>query len=220
MPHQWRTETTYNTISTMATNALRQTLKCNCGHTQIAVNSSDVLRLVCYCKDCRGYYNTLNGLAVATKLPNQVETAVPPRPAPLDAWGGCDYTHVIESSDVKVLEGQENLEVGKIREKSGVKRFYAKCCSTPICSVGPSGTFLFNTNLIDEANKAPVKYRIIGRNALAPANSNSAPRPPMSWSVPFSWFWTMMRRMPKDKTAPLPFAVPETIKVFENFKEG
>jgi hypothetical protein len=202
----------------MATNALRQTLKCNCGHTQIAVNSSDVLRLICYCKDCRGYYNTLNDLASTTKLPSQVETAAPPRPAPLDAWGGCDYTHVIGSSDIKVLEGQENIAVGKIHDKSGIKRLYASCCSTPICSVGPSNTFLFNTNLIDEANRVPVRYRIIGRNALS--SEDKSPRPPMSWSVPLSWFWTMMKRMPKDKTALLPFAVPDTIKVFENFKEG
>jgi hypothetical protein len=198
--------------------SLRQTLQCSCGHTKIAVNSSDVLRLICYCKDCRGYYNTLNELASSsTKDPSHPEqAATASRPAPLDAWGGCDYTHVIEPDTVKVLEGQETVGVGKIRDKSAVKRIYATCCYTPICSVGPSGTFLFNTALIEEANRAPVRYRIIGRNAL----SSDEPRPSMSWSVPLNWLWTMSRRMPKDKTAPSPFNVPDTINVFDNFKQG
>jgi hypothetical protein len=196
--------------------SLRQTLHCRCGHTKIAVNSSDVLRLICYCRDCRGYYNTLNQLASSSKALDHPEEAPTLRPAPLDAWGGCDYTHVIEPECIKVLEGQETIGVGKIRDKSAIKRFYATCCCTPICSVGPSGTFLFNTALIDEANRAPVRYRIIGRNAL----SSDEPRPSMSWSVPLSWLWTMLRRMPKDRTAPLPFNLSDNIKVFDNFTEG
>ena len=48
------------------------TAKCTCGKVQAAIHTlqqSPPLRIVCYCKDCRGYYQTLNHMAGAEGLP-------------------------------------------------------------------------------------------------------------------------------------------------------
>lgn len=192
----------------MQLHSLRQTIQCCCGQTKLAVDAPDVLRLVCYCKDCRGYYKTLNELA----LKDEKRDA---SPASIDPWGGCDYIHLYPR-DLKVVQGSENLSIGKIREKSMINRVYCKCCYTPIFSMGGSNSCLLNTALVDVTNKPPVQFRIIGRNSLPGAS-----KPQISWSVPFSWFFTMPGRIPgKDKITPLPLEFPKEVKVFENFKEG
>jgi hypothetical protein len=48
------------------------TARCRCGKVQVAVQTLErapPLRLVCYCKDCRGYYETLNRIAAEKDLP-------------------------------------------------------------------------------------------------------------------------------------------------------
>lgn len=59
--------------------ALRTNITCKCGAVKVAIDSPSALRLVCYCKDCRGYYNTLNAAAVKNKLQEA---------ATLDPFGG------------------------------------------------------------------------------------------------------------------------------------
>lgn len=77
---------------------------------------------------------------------------------------------------------------------------------------------------MDDANKPPTKYRIIGRDAFKKAaesaeNGNNK-RPSMSWSVPLSWFWTMPGRIRKDMKDPLPIDLPEKPETLKNFKRG
>lgn len=61
------------------TTPLRQVVACKCGQIKLKIDSPSALRIVCYSKDYRGYYQTLNAQA---KLKNQ-----PPH-ATLDDWGG------------------------------------------------------------------------------------------------------------------------------------
>ena len=61
------------------TSPIRQAIKCKCGKVNLNIDSPSALRFVCYSKDYRGYYNTLNEQAKANKhQPN----------AALDPWGG------------------------------------------------------------------------------------------------------------------------------------
>lgn len=179
---------------------LSQNFTCQCRKVNLSVESSDVLRLVCYCKDCRGYYNTLN------KLEGSKPNAI------LDPWGGCDYTH-LQPSELTVNAGKVYLNACKIRPNSPINRVYTTCCHTPIFSVGPSKTLLLNSNLLQE--KPDVTFRIIGREAIKNKDA-----PSMSWSVPFSWFWTMPRRIHKDKLSPTPVEIPKEPVVLENFQPG
>lgn len=190
----------------------RATIQCRCGQTNIVIDSPNALRLVCYCKDCRGYYNTLNGIATTHNKHNT-------SPASLDPWGGCDYIHIYPG-EMNVIEGKGNLDVGKIRTGSPVKRVYTSCCYTPIFSVGGSNSCLVNATLLDESDRPPVQFRIMGRQALH--SDVATNRPSISWSVPLSWFWIMSRRLPnKDQLAQImPIEFPKDIHVFENFKQG
>jgi len=58
---------------------LRQVVQCKCGKVKLSVNAPSALRLVCYSKDYRGYYNTLNDQAKAKGKASH---------AALDPWGG------------------------------------------------------------------------------------------------------------------------------------
>lgn len=78
---------------------------------------------------------------------------------------------------------------------------------------------LMNTNLIQEKDQVPdARFRIIGRDSL---NGNGK-KPKMSWSVPFSWFWVMPKRIKKDLMVPMPLELDEfkDIPILENFKQG
>jgi hypothetical protein len=85
---------------------------------------------------------------------------------------------------------------------------------------------MMNTNLLlysDKATPLPdIRFRIIGRQALSNTGkdaSSSEKKPPMSWSVPFTFPFVMMKRINKDKMAPLPVDV-DKVSVLDNFQEG
>lgn len=61
------------------TSPVRQAVQCKCGKVKLAIDSPSALRIVCYSKDYRGYYNTLNEYA---KVNNHALNAA------LDPWGG------------------------------------------------------------------------------------------------------------------------------------
>jgi hypothetical protein len=135
--------------------------------------------------------------------------------APLDIWGGVDWTQLYPN-EIKVEKGADKLEMCIIREGSQQHRVHTTCCYTPMFSLGQSmGSALLNTNLIDEEKKSDVLFRVIGRQALEGAN-----RPRISWSVPISFPFVMMKRIHKDQATPAPVETPKELKVLENFKEG
>ncbi len=185
---------------------LQQAVKCTCGAVKFSINSPSALRMVCYCKDCRGYYNTLNANAkLAGKDPV----------APLDNWGGVDWTQLY-ANEIDVLEGSDKLEVRVLHKGSQMHRVYTTCCYTPMFSLGQgTGSALVNTNLLDEDKKPDVLFRVIGRQALKGENM-----PSISWSVPLSFPFTMWKRIHKDQATPAPVVTPKELKILENFKEG
>jgi hypothetical protein len=207
--------------TTMSLQPLKQTLQCHCGQVRFAVESPSVLRLVCYCKDCRGYYNTLNKNSIAhNKQPV----------ATLDPWGGVDYIQLYPKELTFEKGGEDHATVCLIRPTSKIRRVYATCCNTPLFQIGEMGALL-NTHLVVDTNARPVvRFRIIGRNAYKKAtdlgneeaaleDNSELKRPPMSWSVPMSWFWVMIRRVKNDLMTPTPLKL-EDAKVLADFEQG
>jgi hypothetical protein len=70
-----------------------------------------------------------------------------------------------------------------------------------------SGLALLNTNLISAE-----KFRC---QALKGEN-----RPAISWSVPISFPFVVMKRTHKDQATTAPVETPKELKVLENFKQG
>jgi len=82
---------------------------------------------------------------------------------------------------------------------------------------------LMNSHLVREQDKLPdVRFRIIGRDAIASSASDKKEKPSMSWSVPFSRFWVMPKRIKKDLMNPMPVEIADLkdLPVLENFKQG
>lgn len=187
---------------------LRLSIQCNCGKVKAtiqALESAKPLRFICYCKDCRGYYNTLNGMAPSDAPP-----------AKLDAWGGVDWTSVFPR-DIEITEGKDLLKTCLIRPESKMRQVYCGNCHTPIFRFGTMSV-LMNTNLIQEEDQVPeVRFRIIGRDSL-----KGPDKPKTSWSVPFSWFWVMPKRIKKELMTPMPLELDEVedVPILDNFKQG
>jgi hypothetical protein len=194
---------------------------CQCGNVCASINALEKyppLRLVCYCKDCRGYFETLNHIAES-----DTATKIKAPPALLDDWGGVDWT-ALYPRDVTILKGQDLLAVTKIREGSSIRQVYATCCYTPMFRFG-SMSVLANPTIMepseDNGGELPVTFRIIGRDAWKNGKCNTD-KPKMSFSVPFKWFWTMPFRLNKEFMEPMPLELPavKDCKVLSEFKEG
>ena len=189
-------------------------VKCACGKVTLSVDSPSALRLVCYCRDCRGYVNALNE---KKRMEAGKQVAASTTTTPLDPWGGADWTQIYPG-EISVVDGAEHLRTCLIRDKSPIRRVYASCCKTPMFSVGGMSALL-NTHLLDETNKPEVKFRIVGRQALA-GGGPSEEKPKISWSVPlFAWPATMIPRCKKELMEPMPVDVSNP-EILDNFKEG
>lgn len=196
---------------------------CKCGKVRasvLALEKFPPLRLVCYCKDCRGYFETLNRTANGDPATKKTDAV----PAQLDNWGGVDWTSLYPR-DITILEGQDLLTTVKIREKSPMRQVYSTCCYTPMFRFGNSSV-LMNTDTMepyeDQQGEVPVTFRIIGRDAWKNGKVAEVKKPSMSYSVPFKWFWTMPFRINKEYMEPMPINLPavEECKVLETFQEG
>ncbi|KAJ1536392.1 hypothetical protein HK096_011030, partial [Nowakowskiella sp. JEL0078] len=143
------------------------------------------MRIVCHCKDCRGYYNFLNNKS-GDKL------------SPLEPCGGIDLTQIY-NSELKIEQGKEYLKVLK-KTPGGLARVYASCCYTPIYSSGM--VIIVNTNLIPINSRLPICFQIIGRDALKPHTIND-----LYSSVPWFWPFKMIGRLSagNGKGIPEPF---------------
>lgn len=204
------------------TNALAMSFKarCNCGKVEVVVHTlekSPPLRLVCYCKDCRGYYETLNRIATDNKADSRFPETL------LDSWGGVDWT-CLYPRDITVVKGQNLLTAVKIRESSPIRQVYSTCCYTPFFRFG-SMSVLMNSQIMnpDESSvDLPVTFRIIGRDSWKKGIDSDQSRPAMSYSVPFKWFWTMPFRIRRAHMEPMPLDLPDAkdCKMMEDFVEG
>lgn len=126
----------------------------------------------------------------------------------------------LQPSEISVQQGMNKLTPVLIREKSPIRRVYASCCDTPMFDIGGQAAMLNSDLVKDEKDKPDVTFRIIGRHAL---KNNDTPnkKPSISWSVPFSWFWTMPKRIQKDKMEPTPIDLTgDVVHVMKDFQEG
>ena len=210
--------------------------KCQCGKVcgtiQTLVDAPQPLRLVCYCKDCRGYYNTLNTMA------SRMATSSRFPPAMIDEWGGVDWL-CIYPRDIQIETGKAFLTTCKIRPTSPIKQVYSTCCYTPIFRFG-SMSVLMNTHIMEPPKQhsltelPDVKFRIMGRQSLPGSDQvdRQEKKPNISWSIPvFSWLWTMSKRVKAELMVPMPFDDNDDMKkifpkaidqvpVLDQFQEG
>ncbi len=95
-------------------------IQCDCGIFRAELQNFPKAtpgRLICYCDDCQSYLHFLK----RTDL--------------LDANGG---TEIIPAypSDIKILQGKENLKCTRL-VTTGMYRFSTTCCNTPIANTDP-----------------------------------------------------------------------------------
>ncbi|KAL3940338.1 MAG: hypothetical protein SGBAC_005109 [Bacillariaceae sp.] len=226
---------------------------CACGKVKARIQTADdsssnsvapaPIRLVCYCRDCRGYFETLNRKQYCKITKNvggeeeeieEVEetSTEPERKTTLasvtDSWGGVDWT-CLYPKDIQIVEGKDLLKVVKIRQGSTIRHVYSTCCNSPMFRIG-SVSMLVNSNVISvQENSLPISYRILGRQAWKTAKVMTCKaddpahqsKPKMSWSVPIGWYFAMPRRIRSDLMKPMPLEFDENqVGVLEDFQEG
>lgn len=153
-------------------------LRCDCGalagtveHERLATHS------VCYCKDCQAFARFLGRGAEL-----------------LDAQGGCENIQVLPR-DVRFQEGVQHLACIRLSE-TGLLRWYAACCNTPIGNTPPTSKlpFVGLARRCLEYSSAPVA------NAFGPvrfcaftSGAQGAPKP-RSFGVAGFAFWLLRNR--------------------------
>jgi hypothetical protein len=104
---------------------MNHALRCNCGKLQGTLkHTTEINRCVCYCTDCQAFARFL-------KREHDI----------LDAVGGTSIVQTIPKH-VNFLEGTENLACIRLTE-TGLLRWYAACCNTPIGNTPPNSKFPF-----------------------------------------------------------------------------
>jgi hypothetical protein len=201
------------------------TASCHCGTVKASIDTlqdAPPLRLVCYCKDCRGYYETLTKMTGNDVCHSKNGKDLP---SAVDNWGGVDWT-AMYPRDITILQGQDHLTAAKIRTSSAVRQVYSTCCHTPMFRFGGMSALVNSNTLVprtDGSSLPPVTFRIIGRDAWKIGLNPALDRPSgMSWSVPLKWFWTMPFRLRSPLMEPMPLDLPkaEDCPVLEGFQEG
>lgn len=100
---------------------------CQCRSLKGTVELSDLrnlTRLVCYCEDCQAYARHLD----------------PSEPV-LGPHGGTDLVQV-SPAHFRIKRGMEKL--GNLRlSESGIYRWHATCCNTPLCNTPPNPAMPF-----------------------------------------------------------------------------
>src|SRR3954471_4828426 len=100
-------------------------LRCQCGGLRgVAGNLAPetTLRCVCHCRDCRAYAHFLE------------------RPDVLDGAGGTEIVQMARAS-LRIETGPELLACVRL-SRSGMFRWHASCCRTPIGNTVPNIPFV------------------------------------------------------------------------------
>ncbi|MFW2543601.1 DUF6151 family protein [Primorskyibacter sp. 2E107] len=91
-------------------------LQCNCGQMQWQVERAEAgTHLACYCKDCQTYVNHLDQAARF-----------------LNDNGGTELVQTVPSK-IRILAGADQLRSLRLTP-TGLLRWYAGCCNTPIAN--------------------------------------------------------------------------------------
>ncbi|MFD2205653.1 DUF6151 family protein [Kiloniella antarctica] len=136
-------------------------LKCSCGKvkgTAYNVSPDNGTRVVCYCKSCQDFANSLE---------NNKTT--------LNDHGGTDIFQ-ITPAQVEITHGRAQLRCLRLSEK-GTYRWYTDCCKTPVGNMaGPGLPFIgvVHTFMDDGDNRdkylGPVKYSVMEKDASPKSN--------------------------------------------------
>jgi hypothetical protein len=104
---------------------MTHSLRCNCGKLKGTLKqTAEINRCVCYCADCQAFARFL-------KREHDI----------LDQVGGTSIVQTIPKH-VNFLEGVENLACLRLTE-TGLLRWYAACCNTPIGNTPPNSKLPF-----------------------------------------------------------------------------
>jgi hypothetical protein len=145
-------------------------LRCCCGRTRgvaQAVSPAAGIRFICYCKDCQAFARFLD------------------RPDVLDAAGGTDIFQM-PPAHVTFTAGFEALRCARL--SSGVLRWYADCCRTPVANTAATPRFpvialihpIMDCGAAGGSRDALLGLppcRIFERSATGPLPSNAPPPP-------------------------------------------
>lgn len=100
-------------------------LRCNCGALAGSVEHEGLANhSICYCEDCQAFARFLGREADL-----------------LDARGGCEHIQALPK-DVTFREGVQHLACVRLSE-TGLLRWYAGCCNTPIGNTPATGRLPF-----------------------------------------------------------------------------
>lgn len=126
-------------------------LECRCGSLQGVVTGGVTgPRMICLCDDCQAYAHYLNRAGDI-----------------LDANGGTDIFPV-RPAHLKITRGLENLKCVRLNE-TGMYRWYAGCCNTPVANSMPAPKFPFAGVfhlLVKRGDAGPVRARVQGKYGI------------------------------------------------------
>jgi hypothetical protein len=142
---------------------MRHPLQCRCGAlTGVVANGRWATHSICYCRDCQAF---------ARFLGREAEL--------LDARGGSEAIQALPK-DVAFQTGGDRLACIRLSE-SGLLRWYAACCRTPVGTTPPTSRLPFvglSRACLDEAT-APTVEQSFGpvRFCLHASGAVGAPKP-------------------------------------------
>ncbi|WP_299402213.1 DUF6151 family protein [Acaryochloris sp. IP29b_bin.148] len=100
-------------------------IQCQCGNVQGSIDeSASIHRVTCYCRDCQAFAHFLGRSDDM-----------------LDHRGGLEIVQMLPKH-ISFAQGTEYLACMRLTE-SGLLRWYANCCNTPIGATLPSHTLSF-----------------------------------------------------------------------------
>lgn len=93
---------------------MKHTIQCRCGCLRAEVSGGGMSnRVICYCTDCQAFAKFLGRGADI-----------------MDAQGGTEIVQIAQAR-VHFIQGQDQLKVVRLSQ-SGMLRWYAACCKTPL----------------------------------------------------------------------------------------
>ena len=174
-------------------------LACRCDKVrgEICAKAEDSIRLWCYCEDCRNYATRIAEL-------DDSKTTSSPMIYP------CGETHIVQvcKSALSIHQGLEHLKLARKTSSSGgtgMFRYYASCCNTPILNTWDFLGFVgvLEDNLDSEREKFQGPYCFCTKEATQTI--------PVSDKVPeikvHMFMWNVLRYWPWAKAGPLNYSL-------------
>eukprot|EP00808_Paulinella_micropora_P007676 g61249.t1 len=103
-------------------------IECRCGQVTgtFRADPRNVLKLICYCDDCQFYGEFLD-----QKQQEQQEQQPDRTGSVMDQQGGTPV-YLLVKSQVSIRQGQELLQLCKLKAESPMHRWITRCCACPV----------------------------------------------------------------------------------------